>query len=118
VDMTKKLFFRVGLFGILAAWMIIVGSACSNDITTDIPLTEKSYYSTTVDGHSHSVTITKTEIENAQPILRTTSLVNSHTHIVSLSQEQVQSLKDGATVSVETTVDNGHSHTFSFQKWY
>jgi hypothetical protein len=116
--MTRKLFFRLGLLGTAAAFIIVAGAACSNAITTDIPLTEKSYYSSTVNGHSHSVTILKTEIEAAQPILRTTSLVNSHTHNVSLSQEQVQSLKNGSTVSVETTVDSGHSHTFSFSKWY
>lgn len=116
--MSRKIFFRLGFFGTAAALFIVAGAACSNAITTDIPLTEKSYYSSTVNGHSHSVTITKTEIENAQPFLRTTSLVNSHTHNVSMSQEQVQSLKNGSTVTVETTVDSGHSHTFAFSKWY
>jgi len=115
--MTQKIFFRLGLLGTLAALIIFAGQACSST-TSDIPFTEKSYYSTTVQGHSHSVTLYRTEIDSAQPILRTTSLVNAHTHNVSLSQAQVQSLKDGANVNVETTVDSGHSHTFSFQKWY
>lgn len=116
--MSRKIFFRLGLLGIMAAFIIVAGAACSNTTSTDIPLSEKSYYSSTVNGHSHSVTILKTEIEGGQSFLRTTSLVNSHTHNVSMSQEQVQSLKNGSTVSVETTVDSGHSHTFSFQKWY
>jgi hypothetical protein len=119
--MTRKHILRWGLLGMLAAVLIVAGSACKSSPTTpENPPDEKSFYSTTSQSHSHSVTITKLAIQSppAEGYTHATSLVNSHVHTFSLSQAQLQSLKDGATLDVETSTDSGHSHTFTIKKWF
>jgi hypothetical protein len=118
--MTRKHILRWSLLGAMAAFLILAGPACKSSTTADNPLTEKSFISTSSQSHTHGVTLWRNEIENppAAGMARATSLVNSHIHTFAMSQDQLQSVKNGAKVDIETSFDSGHSHTFTIQKWF
>jgi hypothetical protein len=116
----RKCVLRWGVLGALAAFLIVGGSACKSSTTPQNPPEEKSFISTSSQSHTHSVQVTRLAIEStpADGYSHATSLVNSHVHTFSLSQAQLQSLKDGATLDIETSTDNGHSHTFTIKRWF
>ncbi len=119
--MTRKHIWRLGILGMMAAFLLVAGSACKSSPTApENPPDEKSFYSTTSQNHSHSVTVTKLAIQSppAEGYSHATSLVNSHVHTFTMSQSQLQAVKDGAKLDIETSVDNGHSHVFTIQKWF
>ncbi len=67
-------------------------------------------------GHTHNVTITGAQIEAGSAVTLTLALndIYGHTHTVSLSAEQVMDIGAGTAVVAESTNNDGHSHTVSF----
>jgi hypothetical protein len=119
--MMRKYIFRLGLLGMLAAVLIAAGSACKSSTSADDVLAQKSFTSTSSQIHTHEITVLKNEIENppTSGMTRATSLVNSHQHSFSMSQDQLRSVKNGDRLDIETGVGPGdHSHTFTIQKWW
>jgi len=116
----RKHIFRLGVIGALAAFFIVAGSACKSSETATDVLTEKTFISTSSQSHTHGITMWKNEIENPPSggMSRATSLVNSHVHTFTMSQDQLQQVKNGAKLDIETLVDSGHTHTFTIQKWW
>lgn len=117
----RKHILRWGVLGVLAAFLIVGGSGCKSSTTADDVLAEKTFTSTSSQSHTHEVTLLKNEIENppSSGMARATSLVNSHIHSFSMSQDQLRSVKNGARLDIESGVGPGdHSHTFTIQKWF
>jgi hypothetical protein len=119
--MRRKHILGLGLLGALAAVLIVAGSACKSSTTAVNPPEEKSFISTSTDNHTHGVQVTRLAIEStpADGYSHATSLVNSHVHTFTMSQAQLLSVKNGATVDIVTSTDStGHTHTFTIQKWF
>ncbi|MHB8055753.1 MAG: hypothetical protein ACYDH3_10960 [Candidatus Aminicenantales bacterium] len=79
----------------------------------------KVFTSASTQGHTHTITIQKSEIDNppAGGISRETS-ANGHTHTFTMSQAELTDVKNGTAVTVTTADTNGHHHEFTIQKWY
>ena len=78
------------------------------------------FTSSMVSGHSHTVTISKSEIETPPTagISRQTSSSSGHTHNFIMSESQLNDVKGGTTATITTSATGAHSHTFSISKWY
>lgn len=120
--MTRKDFLKTSSIGFLAGLIYLSKVGCKGTPTTpDIPdIDQKSFTSSTDQGHSHTVIISQSEIENppAGGISRSTSSSDGHTHTFSMTQAELQSVKSGNTVEVSDSVVSGHSHTYQITKWF
>jgi hypothetical protein len=65
-------------------------------------------------GHTHSVTITKAQIDAANSVVLTLTTSAGHTHTVSLTAEQVGTIGEGGQVQRESSSDQAHTHTVTF----
>lgn len=77
--------------------------------------TQIVYTSNTVDEHSHTFGLETSAI--AMPtaaVSGATSSDSGHTHAVTISTEQLQSVGSGESVKVTTTSASGHTHVFTF----
>jgi hypothetical protein len=97
----------------------VVQSACKNSPTTPIDPNSRTFTSSNDQGHTHNITIQKTEIEAppASGISRQTS-ASGHTHTFTMNQVELTTVKNGTAVVVTTSDSNGHTHNFTIQKWY
>ncbi len=80
--------------------------------------TALTFTSSTDSGHNHTYQILMSELSNPPTagINRETSLASGHTHVVAITQAELQSIQNGQTVTKTSTVASGHSHTFQFRK--
>lgn len=95
----------------------VVQAACKNSPTT--PTNAKEFTSSNEQGHTHTITIEKTEIEAppAAGISRQTS-ANGHTHTFTMTAAELTNVNNGTSVGVRTADSNGHNHNFTIQKWF
>lgn len=106
----------------MAAAIVIWGfglSACKSSSTTPTDPNSRVFTSATTQGHTHTITIQRTEIETPPTggISRQTS-ANGHTHTFTMNEAELLSVKNGTPVAVTTADTNGHSHNFTISKWY
>lgn len=111
-----------GLLLLVAAAVILSGfvlTGCKTSSTTPTDPNSRVFTSSTDQGHTHTITIQKTEIETppAGGISRQTS-ANGHTHTFTMNEAELLNVKNGTAVVVTTSDTNGHSHNFTIQKWY
>lgn len=102
---------------------VLMQSGCSSNSSPSNPSDSAShtFTSSTDSGHSHTVTMSQSEVNSppAGGISRQTSSSSGHTHVFSMAQAQMMMMmQGGGAVSVTTSVDSGHSHTFSMMKWF
>jgi hypothetical protein len=70
-------------------------------------------------GHNHALTLTMTELTTppAAGVSReTTSYEGKHTHVVVLTEADLRQIQSGAAVNKDSTVSDGHAHTFVIKK--
>jgi len=122
--MTRKEFLKFSLSGIVGGAALALWPSCSgSSSTTPPPTTGGTFTSSTVETHTHTVTLDRSEVEsppaagisrdtssNAYPIL--------HSHVFAMTQAELQSVNSGNTVTISTSVISGHSHTFDIKKWF
>lgn len=118
--MRRRDFFINGIRGLSGVLLVLGGSACKSSTTPSTPGTSKTFTSTDVQYHTHTVTIQRSEIDTPPSggISRQTSTASSHSHTFTMSQDQLMSVQGGSSVQIETDVVSGHSHTFTISKWY
>jgi hypothetical protein len=113
--------FIVKLPALFALPLIIQQIGCDNSTspTSSDNGTEDTDFSVTssVDGgHSHTIKILYDDIDNPPASDKTlTSSSTNHTHQITITATNYQTLKDGGTVTKTSTTDGGHSHTFSIK---
>ncbi len=73
-----------------------------------------SAVSTHVAGHSHSATIPLSDLDSAAQKSYQSSNADSHTHTVTLSVSQLGIISAGSPVTVLSSNSGGHSHEFTF----
>ena len=119
-DFLKSSALAGGSFGL--ALLLQSGCSSSDNGSPSGPSdnTSRTFASSTDAGHSHSVTIARTEVDSPPSggISRQTTSNSGHTHTFTMTQAQLTSVQGGGTVSTITSSDAGHSHTFSINKWY
>ena len=103
-----------GLLLVLPAARVLM--ACGSD-SGGGPQT-LTFVSSTDDGHTHSVGLQVTEITSppSAGLEKTTSNVLAHTHTVTLTAADLDSINAGNTVTKTTSNDLNHTHTFDFKK--
>lgn len=67
----------------------------------------------TSDGHTHSLTVSKEDVQAGVEKTYDLSLVDGHIHQVTISAAQFQTLQANNSVSATTTSNDGHSHGVS-----
>lgn len=104
-----------GLLLVLPAARVLM--ACGSDSGGGGPQT-LTFVSSTDDGHTHSVGLQVTEITSppSAGLEKTTSNVLAHTHTVTLTAADLDSINTGNTVTKTTSNDLNHTHTFDFKK--
>lgn len=95
-------------------------SRCKDGSSPTGPSVDKTFTSTSNSGHTHTVTVQKTEIESppAAGISRETSSSSGHTHTFAMSQAQLQAVNGGGSVDILTSTVSSHQHTFTISKWF
>jgi hypothetical protein len=118
--MTRKDFLSAGLMGSLGALAALTNSRCSGSTTPNPPTTQKTFTSTNVSAHTHTVTIQNAEVSNppVAGITKTTSAGGGHTHTFTLSQAQLQTVNGGGSVTVQDSVTDLHQHGYTITKWF
>lgn len=121
--MTRKDFLETLAGGVAGGILIMLGVGCSSDNPTS-PETpggdQRSFTSTTVQGHTHNVTINRSEIENPPQdgITKTTTSGGGHTHSFSMTQQQLLNVRDGQTITITDSTVSGHSHDYQISRWF
>jgi len=64
-------------------------------------------------------TLNKADIDTppAEGISRSTSTDSGHSHMVTITKEQLTNLKNGMKETIKTSVVGDHNHEFTFSKW-
>ncbi len=83
------------------------------------PNDSKIFTSQETQGHNHTITITKAEVQNppAGGISRETS-ANGHTHTFTMSAAELNAVNSGTAIEVVTGDTSGHNHIFTISKWF
>lgn len=79
-------------------------------VTCDDPLGATQMSDTT--NHTHTLTVSASALQATTPQIFTTSSANAHTHTVSLSVNQLMTLRNGSSVTVNSSSDNNHTHAY------
>jgi hypothetical protein len=108
----RREFTLEAALAVLAGCVITV--ACDDDNPNN-PTPPANINATFSANHGHELTITSAQITAGNALqLTTTGSTATHTHTVSLSQANLQTLVSRQPVSVESSNDSFHSHTVTF----
>jgi hypothetical protein len=124
VQMTSRNIIRIGLEGLVMGALICRGIGCSSSTSSDTPDTpggnQQVFVSTTAQGHVHTVVIQMSEVEPPPQngISRSTSSASGHTHVFTMTQQELQSVDDAMVVTVSDSVAAGHRHSYQIAKWF
>jgi len=122
----ESLMFKMSGTRVLAIALLLVvfgvlQMSCSKSSNPAAPHTSdfKVFTSTVVNGHSHTITIQKSELETPPVggISRQTSVALYHSHSFAMTQAQLTAALTGPVV-ITTGITNDHTHDFTIQKWY
>jgi hypothetical protein len=74
------------------------------------------FTSDTMAGHTHDFTIAMADFAEPPPagLSGETTVTLAHTHTVSLTADELSQIEAGRAVSQQTTIVDGHQHTFKF----
>jgi len=122
--MRKANSFRIAAIAFAAVALGFFQASCGGSSGTVSPPptpnpNSRVFTSTLVGGHTHTITIQKSEIETPPTggISRQTSSTG-HTHTFTMSEVNLTTVKGGTPVVVTTGDTNAHTHDFTIQKWY
>lgn len=109
-----------------AALIVLFGAfltGCSNSTTPPPSGDSHTFNSTSVNSHTHSVTLDKADVQSPPMagITETTSSNSAHTHSIAMSQAELNTVNGGGTVTVTTgnsDVTGAHTHQFTITKWF
>lgn len=120
--MTRKDFLKTACGGALGALFFMGLTNCKSPASPETPNNpdQKTFSSTSSSGHTHTITLNRSEVENppAAGITRQTSSSSGHTHTFSMTQTQLQSVNNSTQVSITDSVSSGHSHNYTIAKWF
>jgi len=111
-----KRFFPAALLGII----VLIMAGCKSPESTKPADETKTFTSTTVQNHAHTVTLNKSNIQAspAEGITLNTSSSSGHTHTFKMTKAQLDSVINSIHVTITTSTDSGHSHDFAISNWW
>ena len=115
--MFHKLEVRLALIALAVLLLVggVVALACSKESVSPGDVTVTS----SVDaGHTHQVTIKGSDVESPPAADKTVNATYSggHRHTITLTPQDYESIKDGGEVTVTSSSNAGHAHTFVIKK--
>jgi hypothetical protein len=118
--MNRRNFLSSGAILALCIPAALVSSRCGGATEPEDPNAQRTFTSTSDDGHTHTITIQRSEVQNppASGITRQTSTSTAHTHQFSMTQAELMTVNGGGSVNVTTSVTNVHDHSFTITKWF
>ncbi len=107
----------------IAAFLLLLsGVGCKSNEQPLPPATggAQNFIGSVSQNHSHTVSIQRTEVENPPSggITRQTSSFDYHTHTFTMTQSQLQAVKDGQSIKITDSMVSGHTHDYQIQKWF
>ena len=114
-SMTRRQFTLDAALAILAGCVITVAQGCGDDNPAS-PTTPSSDVSGTISAnHGHTATITGAQITAGTAIVGLNIMGSAtHPHTVSISQNDLLSLKNRQAITVNSSTDSGHQHAVTF----
>lgn len=118
--MTRKDYLKLALVGLAACAVLAIWPGCSSYESTPPPSGGGTFVSSSVQGHTHSVTLTQSEVQTPPSggISRATSSSQAHSHTFAITEAQLQAVNGGSTVTITDSIVQGHSHTYQIKKWF
>ncbi|HUP56080.1 MAG TPA: hypothetical protein VM598_01415 [Bdellovibrionota bacterium] len=93
-----------------AAFLSRFLAACGSTETTATGCAAGLTATTSTGSHTHSIVITRAEIEAGVQKTYTTTVGNSHTHTVTVTAAQFSDLAANSDVVLTTSTDGAHDH--------
>lgn len=90
------------------------GSSSPTSPTSNPPATGDKEASSISANHGHSASITAAQLQAGGAVSLNIRGNSSHPHSVGLSADEVVSIRNGGRVSKESSNDEGHTHTVTF----
>ena len=106
-------------FPVIAGALYVVGcDSDSNDGGNNNPPAGMSISvtSSAASGHTHNADVPEADLNSTSSRSYSSSDSNGHQHTVTLSAAQLNSIENGASVTVTSSNISGHTHQFTFQK--
>ncbi|MHB8093759.1 MAG: hypothetical protein ACYDH0_02345 [Candidatus Aminicenantales bacterium] len=118
--MTRKDFLSVGAGGFFGILMTSLLTRCSSSSSPSNPTTDRTFSSSSENGHTHTITLQKAEVETppASGINRATSSSSGHTHNFVMTQAELQTVLGGGSVVITVSLVDAHVHSFTVTKWF
>ena len=119
--MKRRDFLSAGFIGTVGIVAALSHSRCGGGPTTPSdPNAQRTFTSTNNSGHTHTITIQRSEVQNpsAAGITRQTSSSGGHTHTFTMTQADLQTVNGGGSVVVTTSIADLHDHSFTITKWF
>ena len=117
---TRREFTLEAALALLAGCVITVSDiACGDDSSDNANPANPSPTPADISGsvsanHGHVATVTAAQITATNAVALDIRGTATHAHSVSLSQADLQTLKNRQAVARDSTNDNGHMHTVTF----
>ena len=108
--------FLVRVAGLAATPIVLQIVACGDD-GSPAQVDKVSFPGSAAlpDNHTHTGTITCTQLNGGVTITITSSVNSGHSHPVTISDSQLATVKGGGTVMIITN-DQSHTHTWTITK--
>jgi hypothetical protein len=116
-EMTRREFTLEAALTILAGCVITISDACgsSNSNPTSPSTTTPSDINGVISAnHGHAATITGAQITDGAAITLNIQGQATHNHTLTVSQGDLQNLKNRQQVAKDSSTDAAHSHTVTF----
>jgi hypothetical protein len=115
--LSRRAFTLDAALAILAGCVITVTTACDDDDSPTTPTTPTADITGAISANHpapHRVTITAAQITAGAALDLDIRGDSDHPHRITVSQTDLQTLRNRQPVSVASTTDNFHSHTVTF----
>jgi hypothetical protein len=119
VTITRREFTLEAALAVLAGCVITVSDACGSKSTTDPSPAPSDITGTVSANHGHTAVVTSAQITAANAVVLNIQGTAVHNHTLSLSQAELQMLKNRQAVSKDSSSDVSatagvHLHTVTF----
>lgn len=99
----------------LVVGLVVCFSSCASPTTPD----SMTFQSTTVNSHSHTLTLSRSEIQELDYIDKTTAMASGHVHRMVIVELERLAIKNGQAQNLDTKpAPDGHIHFFNINKWW